>query len=108
DHVWFYDMEADGYSLDDKREPVEVNDIPDILARWKARDPTKDTDRTAKAFFVPRAEIVANKYDLSINRYKEVKHEAAQYDPPLQILDELEALETEIQKDFRELREMVG
>lgn len=106
--VWFYDMEVDGYSLDDKRDPVEANDIPDILARWKARDPTKDTDRTAKAFFVPRAEIVANKYDLSINRYKEVKHEAAQYDPPLQILDELEALETEIQKDFRELREMVG
>ena len=108
DHVWFYDMAADGYSLDDKREPVAENDIPDILAKWKARDPNKDTDRTAKAFFVPKAEIVANKYDLSINRYKEIEHEAVAYDPPLQILDEVETLVGEIQQDLRELREMVG
>lgn len=74
DYVWFYDMKADGLSLDDKRQPVEANDIPDILARWKDRDPKKDTDRTAKAFFVPKSEIKENGYDLSINRYK-VRHQ---------------------------------
>jgi type I restriction enzyme M protein len=108
DQVWFYDMTTDGYSLDDKREPVTENDIPDILARWKARDPQKDTDRTAKAFFVTKAEIVPNKYDLSINRYKEIEHQAIEYDPPLRILDEVEALVGEVQQDLRELREMVG
>jgi len=108
DHVWFYGMTADGYSLDDKREPIAANDIPDILARWKSRDPKKDTDRTAKAFFVPKTEIAAHKYDLSINRYEEIEHEAVAYDPPLRILDELEALEQEIQEDLLELRRMVG
>ncbi len=108
DHVWFYDMEADGLSLDDKREPIEANDIPDILAQWKTRNPGANTDRKAKAFFVPKAEIADNKYDLSINRYKEIEYEAVDYDPPLQILDELDALEVEIQQDLRELREMVG
>lgn len=108
DHVWFYDMTADGFSLDDKREPVEENDIPDVLAKWKTRDPETDTDRAAKAFFVPKDEIVGNKYDLSINRYKEMRYEAVEYDPPLIILDQLDALEAEIQQDLRELREMVG
>jgi type I restriction enzyme M protein len=107
DQVWFYDMTADGYSLDDKREPVAANDIPDILARWKARDPNSDTDRTARGFFVPKAALAANKYDLSINRYKEIEHEAVAYAPPLQILDELGALEEEIQQDLRELRSML-
>ena len=72
EHVWFYDMQADGYSLDDKRDKIEANDIPDVVARWRTRDPKKDTDRTAKAFFVPVDEIEENGYDLSINRYKEV------------------------------------
>ena len=107
DQVWFYDMTADGFSLDDKREPVQENDIPDVLAKWRARDPETDTDRAAKAFFVPKDEIAGNKYDLSINRYKEVQHEAVEYDPPLVILDRLDALEAEIQQDLRELREMV-
>jgi len=107
DQVWFYDMTADGYSLDDKREPVAANDIPDILARWKARDPNSNTDRTARGFFVPKAALAANKYDLSINRYKEIEHEAVAYAPPLQILDELGALEEEIQQDLRELRSML-
>jgi len=108
DHVWFYDMEADGLSLDDKRDPVEENDIPDILARWKKRKPKKDTDRTAKAFFVPVDEIRENKYDLSINRYKEIKYEEVEYDPPHVILDQLEALEAEIGADLKELRGMLG
>jgi type I restriction enzyme M protein len=108
DQVWFYDMTADGLSLDDKREPVQVNDIPDILAKWKGRDAGAENDRSAKAFFVGKAEIAGNKYDLSINRYKEVQYEAVEYDPPLVILDKLDALEAEIQEDLRELRGMVG
>jgi type I restriction enzyme M protein len=104
DHVWFYDMEADGFSMDDKRDPVAENDIPDVLARWAARNPKKDTDRAAKAFFVPVAEIRANKYDLSINRYKEIAYEEVKYDPPHKILDRLEALEGEIVADLKQLR----
>lgn len=108
DHVWFYDMDADGFSLDDKRDPVEANDIPDIQERWKQRNPKKDADRQAKAFFVPVAEIRENKYDLSINRYKEIEYEEVKYDPPHKILDQLEALEAEIAADLKELRGMVG
>jgi type I restriction enzyme M protein len=108
DDIWFYDMTADGYSLDDKREPVMENDIPDILTKWKARDPNQNTDRTGKAFFVSKAEIIAHKYDLSINRYKQVEHQTVTYEPPLEILDEVDALVGEIQQDLRELREMVG
>jgi type I restriction enzyme M protein len=108
DEVWFYNMTADGYSLDDKREPVAANDIPDILAKWKTRNPKTDNDRSVKAFFVPKADIATNKYDLSINRYKEIAHETVAYDPPLQILDEVEGLVGEVQQDLRELREMVG
>jgi type I restriction enzyme M protein len=108
DFVWFYDMAADGLSLDDKRQPVEANDIPDILQRWQARDAAKDTDRTAKAFFVPREEIAANAYDLSINRYKEIEYEEVQYDPPKVILQRLRDLEDDIRKDLDALEEMLG
>ncbi len=69
DHVWFYGMKADGLSLDDKRQPVAENDIPDLLNRWRERNLEQDTGRMSKAFFVPKAEIAANGYDLSINRY---------------------------------------
>ena len=107
DHVWFYDMQADGLSLDDKRDPVEANDIPDILKSWKKRNPKKKSDRKAKAFFVPVDEIRENKYDLSINRYKEIEYEEVEYDPPEVILDQLEALEGEITADLKELRGML-
>jgi type I restriction enzyme M protein len=108
DHVWFYDMQADGFSLDDKRNPVEENDIPDVLEKWKGRDPAKDTDRTAKAFCVPVQEIRDNKYALSINRYKMVEHEEVEYEPPQVIIARLEALEREIAGELAELKEMVG
>ena len=108
DHVWFYDMEADGFSLDDKRDPVAENDIPDIVARWKARDAHKDTDRSGKSFFVPIDEIRSNGYDLSINRYKQMQHQDMEYDPPQLILGKLEALEREIMGNIRELRELLG
>jgi type I restriction enzyme M protein len=113
DQVWFYDMQADGFSLDDKRAPLdgakhENNNIPDILARWQNREAETDRPRTEQSFLVPRAEIVANNYDLSINRYKEVVQEVVQYDPPQKILAELEALECEIQAGLAELREMLA
>ena len=107
ERVWFYDMQADGFSLDDKREKVEANDIPDVVARWRARSPKKDTDRTAKAFFVPAEEIKGNGCDLSINRYKEVRYEEPTYDPPKVILSRLRALEDEIRKDLDELEGML-
>ena len=108
DNVWFYDVQADGYSLDDKRDPVEENDLPDVRKRWSKRNPKKDTDRTAKAFFVPKSEIADNGYDLSINRYKEIVHEEVQYDPPKKILGRLKKLETEIAKELEELEAMLG
>lgn len=108
DHVWFYDMQADGLSLDDKRQKISDNDIPDIIARWEKRDGKKDADRKAKAFFVPADEIRKNKYDLSLNRYKEVVYEEVKYDPPKSIIKRLRGLEDEIRKDLNELERMVG
>lgn len=108
DHVWFYDMQADGFSLDDKRDPVAPNDIPDVLEQWRKRDAKAGNDRTAKHFFVPKAEIVANGYDLSLNRYKEVVHAEAEYEPPRVILARLEALEAEISTGLDELGGMLG
>lgn len=107
DHVWFYDMQADGLSLDDKRQPVDDNDVPDILAKWAARDSKQPGDRKAKSFFVPNKEIKANAYDLSINRYKEIEYEEVEYDPPAVILDRLEALQAEIAGDLKALRGML-
>jgi type I restriction enzyme M protein len=109
DNVFFYDVHGDGFSLDDKRTPLpEKNDLPDLLAQWKKRDPKKLTDRKEKAFFVPAKEIQDNKYDLSINRYKEVVYEEEEYDPPKEILDRMMELEKEIFTDLEELRGMVG
>jgi type I restriction enzyme M protein len=108
DQVWFYDMQADGFSLDDKRDLIDANDIPDILKRWKEKDPAKDNDRVGKAFFVPKREIVENGYDLSINRYKQVIHEEVEYEPPKVILARLRELEKEIQQELDELEKMVG
>ena len=91
DDVCFYDVEADGFSLDDKRDPVERRTTcPDALGRAGGSEtPTKDTDRTAKDFFVPAKEIEEKDYDLSINRYKEAMHEEVKYDPPKMILAKL-------------------
>jgi len=75
ENTWFYDMQADGYSLDDKRNKIEGSDIPDIVKRFKARNEKKDNDRKAKYFFVPRKDIVANDYNLSISKYKEEVYE---------------------------------
>jgi type I restriction enzyme M protein len=106
--VFFYDVQADGLSLDDKRSPIEANDLPDCLARFEKRDPKQDTDRTAKAFFVPAKEIRDNKYDLSLNRYKQEVYAEVQYEAPQVILGKLRELENEIQRDLDELEGMLG
>ncbi len=105
--VFFYDVKADGFSLDDKRDKVEANDLPDALHRWQTRNPEKDADRTAKAFIVKAKEIADNKYDLSLNRYKVTVHEEEHYDPPLEILARMKGLELEILRDIEELEGML-
>ncbi len=107
DHVFFYDVRADGFSLDDKRDVVKDDDLPDALLRWRKRSAKKDTDRTAKHFMVPVADIEAKGFDLSINRYQETKHEAVEYDPPKKIIAKLRKLEAEIAKDLSELEAML-
>ena len=108
DDVFFYDIEADGLSLDDKREPIEANDLPGCLEAWKKRDLQKDTDRKKKAFFVPAEEIRQSNYDLSLNRYKEQVYEEQAYDPPAEILDRMKQLNAQIVQDLSNLEEMLG
>ena len=108
DDVWFYDMQADGYSLDDKRTPQPDNsDLADILARWRTRDAERKRARTDQSFLVPKAEIERNEYDLSVNRYKEVQYEEVEHDPPKVIMSRLAALETEIVKGRAELEALL-
>ena len=108
DIVWFYDMKADGFSLDDKRQPVDANDIPDIIKRFHALDNEKDRKRTEQSFFVPKSEIVANNYDLSINKYKEVVYEKVEYPKPSVLISEIEELQKEITSDLSELKKMLN
>ena len=106
--VWFYNMEADGYSLDDKRSEVKENDIPDIITRYHNLDKEVDRKRTEKSFFVSKDEIVNNGYDLSINKYKEVEYTPIEYPPTEEILDEIFRLETEINKELIELKKLLS
>ena len=107
DKVWFYDMTADGFSLDDKRTPVAENDIPDIIARFHALDGEGERERTEKSFFVPKDEIVENGYDLSINKYKKTEYKPVEYAPTSEILTQLHALEAEITKGLADLEGML-
>jgi type I restriction enzyme M protein len=107
DEVWFYDMEADGRSLDDKRDPIEENDIPDIVKRFHNRKDEVDRERTEKSFLVSKQEIVDNDYDLSVNKYKEVEYEKIEYPPTSEILDELEEIQKDITESLAELRRML-
>jgi len=109
DQVWFYDMQADGFSLDDKRSPQpEKSDLPDILARWQNRAAEQDRRRTDRSFFVPKAEIAGNDYDLSINRYKEVEYETVVHEAPQVILTRLAQLEADIAQGQRDLEAALG
>jgi type I restriction enzyme M protein len=108
DDVWFYDMHADGFSLDDKRTPQpDKSDLPDILERWQNRKAEKKRKRTDRSFFVPKSEIAGNDYDLSINRYKEVEYEAVEHESPKQILKRLAKLEEEIIVGIKELERLL-
>lgn len=112
DQVWFYHMQADGYSLDDKRNPLDVskhdnNNLPDVLGRWQHRDREVGRARTEQSFLVPKAEIAGNDYDLSISRYKQLIHAEVNYDPPQKILVELKGLEVEILRGIEELEGML-
>ncbi|MED1662775.1 type I restriction-modification system subunit M [Brevibacillus laterosporus] len=104
DKVWFYDMKADGYSLDDKRAPIEANDIPDILARFHNLDAELDRKPTEQSFMVDKDTIADHDYDLSINRYKEIVYEKVEYDAPAVIMDRLAQLDQEIASKMQELR----
>jgi type I restriction enzyme M protein len=128
DNVWFYEVTADGWSLDDKRTPLlsenklgpipsealneadhAKNNLPDVLTRWKRRNGTEqERARTEQSFCVPKADIAAQGYDLSLNRYKEIVHEETKYRAPCDILDELERIEAEIQQGMSELKGMLG
>ena len=128
DNVWFYDMQADGWSLDDKRQPLlpeeklgvapvqplteaehAKNNLPDVLTRWGQRDKSEQKrPRTAQSFCVPKADVAANGYDLSISRYKEVVHEAVEHLPPKKILENLAKLEVEIHAGMKELERLLA
>ena len=107
DKVWFYDMLSDGFSLDDKRSPVQENDIPDIIMRFKNREDEAERKRTDKSFFVPKREIVDNEYDLSINKYKQTEYKAAEYPPTSEILSNLDELEKQIAAEMTELKKLL-
>lgn len=127
DHVWFYDVDADGWSLDDKRTPLlpeaklgcvsaetltaeehAKNSLPDVLARWRERSGSeRERPRTAQSFCVPKADIAAQGYDLSLNRYKEVVHEEVEHRSPKEILAELARIELELQQKTAELLGML-
>ena len=104
DDVWFYDMKADGLSLDDKRQEIAENDIPDIIARFKNLDGEKDRQRTDQSFFVPKQEIVDNDYDLSINKYKKTEYVAVEYPAVSEIMDEIDGLYEQLGSVLKELK----
>jgi type I restriction enzyme M protein len=102
--VWFYDMQADGYSLDDKRTKIDSSDLPNIVEEWKSRNSNTNDDRKAKHFFVPLQEIKENNYDLSINRYKEFEYIPPEYDKPEVILDRILSFEEDIKQEINLLK----
>lgn len=107
DKVWFYDMKADGFSLDDKRSPISENDIPDVVARYHNLKAEESRSRKEQSFFVPVEEIRQNNYDLSINKYKEIEREKVEYEPVADILTRLEKTEGEYLKGYSELYKML-
>ena len=107
DKVWFYDMKADGYSLDDKRNEVKDNDIPDIIERFRNLDNEETRERTEQSFFVPKQEIADNDYDLSINKYKKTEYKPVEYPPTADIMSELEQLQSQIEVEMNELRKLL-
>lgn len=108
DNVWFYNMTADGFSLDDKRQPVEANDIPDIVNRFHNLAGESDRKRTEQSFMVSKQDIVDNEYDLSINKYKEIEYIPVEYPPTSEILANIKALNEQIMADTVELEKLLN
>ena len=108
DNVWFYDMKADGRSLDDKRSEIKENDIPDIIERFRHLEREGDRKRTEQSFLVPKKEIVDNEYDLSINKYKEVEYIAVKYPSSQEIMADLRELEMKIGEEMEALEQLLG
>ena len=108
DNVWFYDMTSDGYSLDDKRTPVNESDIPDIIERFKHLDKEAERKRTDKSFMVPKQDIADNDYDLSINKYKEIEYVKVEYPPTSEIMANIREMEMEIGKEMDELERLLN
>lgn len=107
DKVWFYDMQADGYSLDDKRTKIKQNDIPDIIEKWKTRDKNKKPEKGEKWLWVDFDEIKNNNYDLSIYCYKPIEYEEIEYEKPKLILKKVLVLEKEIENHIEEIKKIV-
>jgi type I restriction enzyme M protein len=107
DNVWFYDMQADGYSLDDKRAEIKDNDIQDIVSRYNNLESEEHRKRTDKSFLVPFADIKANEWDLSINRYKEVVYDEVIYTQPSVIIQDIKNLQKENKQKLLILEELL-
>lgn len=107
DKVWFYDMKADGFSLDYKRSETKENDIPDIIERFRNLDKEADRKRTDQSFLVPKKEIAENDYDLSIKKYKEIKYVAVEYPPTSEIMAEIRDLEKKIGEEMDALEKLL-
>lgn len=108
DKVWFYGMKADGYSLDDKRNPVVENDIPDVVARYNNLDAEADSERTEQSFFVTKDEIAENDYDLSINKYKKVEYVSVEYPPSDTIISNIHKLECKFNDAISDLEALLN
>ena len=104
----FPDIAADGFSLDDKRSPIEQNDIPDVIKKFQTRFDTPDTERTEQCFFVLKDEIVGNGYDLSINKYKKTEYVAVEYPPTEEIIASIDDIEKQIVVEFEELKKLLA
>src|SRR5699024_3542398 len=107
ENVWFYDMESDGFSLNDNRTPIEENDIPDIIERFHNIDKEEERQRTDKSFLVPYEEIKENDYDLYINKYREVEYEEIEYKSPQEILKVIKETEEQIRMELDEIEKMM-
>lgn len=107
DNVWFYDMKADGFSLDDKRSPIEDNDVPDIIKRFNNPEGEKNRERTEQSFFVPKQEIVDNGYDLSINKYKVTTYKEVEYPPTSDMIDDMIELNKQLSEELQKLKNML-
>lgn len=108
DKVWFYDMKADGFSLDDKRNPTEQNDIPDVVKRFNNIEAEESRERTEQSFLVPKDEIADNEYDLSINKYRKTEYVPIEYPPTEKIIAEIEIINRQIEKETDELKKLLN